>query len=182
MNIFPPCWTPHHLFAPVLALILIVGCQTPPPDPAAELKPIVDAYVESWNTGNVDALDAIVDAGVQRHVSPTLPSAATSLDELKQVITNVRAQFPDFHVSLDEEIYIAGKSAIRWTVTATHTGSTEELPATGKAVSVSGSSIAHYAEGKLTEEWVHTDNQDFMQQLGFSLVPPAAEGESSEEE
>ena len=63
MNTFRPRWTPLHLFAPVLALVLIAGCQTPPPDPAAELKPIVDAYVEAWNTGNVDALDAIADAG-----------------------------------------------------------------------------------------------------------------------
>jgi len=182
MNTFRPRWTPLHLFAPVLALVLIAGCQTPPPDPAAELKPILDAYVEAWNTGNVDVLDAIADAGVQRHVSPTVPSSATNLDELKQVITNFRAQFPDFHVSLDEEIYVAGKSVIRWTVTGTHTGSTEELPATGKAVSVSGSSIMHYAEGKLTEEWAYFDNQDFMQQLGFTLAPPAAEGESAEDE
>ena len=161
MNTFRPRWTPLHLFAPVLALVLIAGCQTPPPDPAAELKPIVDAYVEAWNTGNVDALDAIVDVGVQRHASPTTGSGATSLDELKQVITFTRALFPDFHVSLDEEIYVAGKSATRYTITGTHTGSTEELPATGQAVSVSGSSIMHYAEGKLTEEWAYFDNQDF---------------------
>ncbi len=182
MNTFRPRWTPLHLFAPVLALVLIAGCQTPPPDPAAELKPIVDAYVEAWNTGNVDALDAIVDVGVQRHASPTTGSGATSLDELKQVITFTRALFPDFHVSLDEEIYVAGKSAIRWTITGTHTGSTEELPATGKAVSLSGSTISHYAEGKLTEEWVYSDNQDFMQQLGFMLAPPTAEAESAEDE
>ena len=142
----------------------------------------MDAYVEVWNTGNVDALDAIVDAGVQRHASPTTTVRATSLDELKQAITNIRVQFPDFHVSLDEEIYVAGKSAIRWTITGTHTGSTEELPATGKAVSLSGSTISHYAEGKLTEEWVYSDNQDFMQQLGFTLAPPAAEEESAEDE
>ena len=160
MNTFRPRWTPLHLFAPVLALVLIAGCQAPPPDPAAELKPIVDAFVEAWNTGNVDALDTIADAGVQRHVTPTAPTGATSLDELKQVITTTRAQFPDFHVSLDEEIYVAGKSAIRWTITGTHTGSTEELPATGKAVSLSGSTISHYAEGKLTEEWVYSDHLD----------------------
>ncbi len=182
MNTFRPRWTPLHLFAPVLALVLIAGCQTPPPDPAAELKPIMDAYVEVWNTGNVDALDAIVDAGVQRHASPTTTVRATSLDELKQAITNIRVQFPDFHVSLDEEIYVAGKSAIRWTITGTHTGSTEELPATGKAMSLSGSSVMHYAEGKLTEEWAYSDNLYFMQQLGFPLAPPAAEEESAEVE
>ena len=182
MNTFHPRWTPLHLFAPVLALVLIAGCQTPPPDPAVELKPIVDAYVEAWNTGNVDALDAIIDAGVQRHASPTTATGATSLDELKQAITNIRVQFPDFHVSLDEEIYVAGKSVIRWTVTGTHTGSTEEMPATGKAVSAPGSSVAHYAKGKLTEEWVYSDNQDFMQQLGFTLTPPVAEGESTQDE
>ena len=79
-------------------------------------------------------------------------------------------------------IYVAGKSAIRWTITGTHTGSTEELPATGEAMSLSGSSVAHYAEGKLTEEWAYADNHYFIQQLGFTLAPAAAEEESAEDE
>jgi len=35
--------------------------------------------------------------------------------------------------------------------------------------------IANFANGKLTEEWVGYDNQSFLEQLGFTMVPPVQE-------
>jgi predicted ester cyclase len=152
-----------------LAMVLLAGCQ--PPDYSAELKPIVDVYVQAWNTGNLDGLDEIIDAQFVRHASPASPTAAVGLDSLKQAITSTRAAYPDFNVVMDEEIYSADRAVGRWTWTGTNTG-TGAMPPTGRSARVSGISVLHFAEGRILAEWVSQDYLDLYQQLGFTLVPP----------
>lgn len=141
-------------------------------DAAAKLKPIADAYAQAWNTGNVKALDAIVDQNFVRHVSPTSPTGAAGLDSLKRTVTNFRAMYPDFHVTLTEEIYAPDKIVVRWQYSGTHSG--VGLPAAkGKKVQATGMSLIHVKNGKIAEEWVETDGLMTVQQLGFTVTPPA---------
>ncbi len=158
------------LMALAATFFVAMGCQQP--DASRELKPIGDAYVVAWNTGNLDALDAIIDPQFVRHMSPTSPTSAVGLDSLKRVISTFRRTYPDFQVTLDEEIYTGSKSVARWSYTATNTGP-GRIPPTGKQVTATGISILHYSNGKIVEEWVETDNLSTMQQLGFTLAPPS---------
>ncbi len=163
-----------------LSFILLAGCQTappPPPDPAAELQPIFDQFVEAWNTGNLDLLDPILAADFKRITPSTAPTSVNSPEEMKQIVTMLRTGYPDLNVRIDEVIYTPGKSAARWTFTGTNTGDLEDQPATGKAVEFSGISISHYENGKVTREWLQYDNLDFWQQLGATLTPPGAESQ-----
>jgi len=69
---------------------------------------------------------------------------------------------------------VSGDSMIvRWTITATHAGNLRGLPPTGKPLRFSGIAIDRVANGKIVEEWVYFNVLDLMQQLGFTLVPPA---------
>jgi predicted ester cyclase len=154
----------------VTTFFVAIGCQQP--DASRELKPIVDVYVEAWNTGDLDALDAIIDPQFVRHVSPTSPTSAAGLDSLKKVISTFRTTYPDFQVTIDEEIYAGSKSVGRWSYTATNTGP-GRIPPTGKQVTATGISILHYSNGMIVEEWVETDILSTMQQLGFTLTPPS---------
>lgn len=142
-------------------------------DAAAKLKPMTDAYAQAWNTGNVKALDAIVDQNFVRHTSPaSSTTAAAGLDSLKRAITNFRAMYPDFHVTLTEEIYTADKIVARWQWSGTHSGMS--LPAAkGKRVQAPGMSLIHVKNGKFAEEWVESDGLMTVQQLGFTVTPPA---------
>jgi predicted ester cyclase len=45
------------------------------------------------------------------------------------------------------------------------------MPPTGKAVRQWGISILHFANGKITEEYLGFDNLALMQTLGFTLTP-----------
>jgi predicted ester cyclase len=154
----------------VTLFFFATGCQQP--DASKEFKPITDAYVEAWNTGNLDPLDAIIDPQYVRHVSSASTTGAVGVDSLKKVISNFRTTYPDFHVTLDEEIYVGDKSTGRWKYTATNTGP-GSIPPTGKKVTATGISILHFKKGKIIEEWVETDNLVAMQQLGFTLTPPS---------
>jgi len=140
-------------------------------DAAAKLKPIIDAYAQAWNTGNVSSLEALIDPGFVRHTSPTSPTSAAGLDSLKRVVTNFRAMYPDFHVTLTEEIYTADKIVVRWQFSGTNSG--VALPAAkGKKVQATGMSLLHVKNGKITEEWVESDGMVTAQQLGFTVTPP----------
>lgn len=44
---------------------------------------------------------------------------------------------------------------------------------TGKSVKAWGVDVFHFANGKITEEWISYDNQSANEQLGFAMTPPA---------
>ena len=157
----------------LLGLVITFGCQQPDPvqEATARLQPIVNAYVEVWNTGNVDTLDDIITPEFVRH-APT--GMVVGLDSLKNAIATTRTAFPDFNVTIDEAIYIGDKSVTRWTLKGTNTGP-GTYPPTGKPITGTGISITRYENGKVAEEWAEFNRLTTMQQLGFTIIPPAAE-------
>jgi len=154
----------HAILA--LSVGIFVACQ--PPDPAAELQPITDSYVQAWNTGDVSLLDSIVDPAFARHADRY---GATGLDSLKQVIAAIRTQYPDFTVTIDEQFFTADHGMARWTWTGTNTGP-GDFPPTGVAVTQTGASLVRFSNGKVAEEWAYTDNLALLTQLGFTVTPP----------
>jgi steroid delta-isomerase-like uncharacterized protein len=155
----------------IMLIAVTTGCQQQP-DYSKELKPIFDKYYEVWETGNVDDLDAIFDSKFVRHSDAS--TSVEGLDKLKKLITEFRTAYPDIKVVSNEEIYSENRFAGRWTFTGTNTGP-GEMPPTGKSVTVWGINIIHFENGKIVEEWDSFDNVPFMEQLGFIMMPSAAE-------
>ena len=154
----------------VMMIVFLAGCQQQQPDASQKLKPIVDRFIKVWNTGNLDELDAIIDSRFVRRVN-LLPDVE-GIDGLKKVISGFRTAYPDFKIVVNDEVYAEPKSAARWTVTGTNTGS-GEMPPTGKSVKVWGITFLHFADGKITEEWVGYDNQSLVEQLGYKMASPS---------
>lgn len=133
---------------------------------------MIDAYAQVWNTGNLGTLDGLVEPSFVRHTSPGNPYSAANLDSLKRVITNLRATYPDFKVTLTEVIATNDKVVARWQWSGTHAG--VGLPAAkGKKVQATGINIMHVKNGKFVEEWVESDGMMTAMQLGFTVTPPA---------
>ena len=153
-----------------IAFIFISGCQLAKPDPSEVMKPIVDKYVDAWNTGNLEELDSIVDSAFVRTANSQ--PEVNGLDGIKKVITGLRMEYPDLKITVDNLIYSEDGWAGRWVLTGRNTGPGENPP-TGKTVSIWGESIAHVANGKMTREMVAFDNQSLMEQLGFTMMPPS---------
>lgn len=149
----------------VLAFIVFSGCQQQP-DYSKELKPILDKYLEVWRNNNVDDLDALMDPNFVRHGDSA--TSANSLEEMKKVIREFNASLSDMKLVSEEEIFTENKFAGRWSVTAIHT-------ATGKPIKQWGNNIIHFKDGKIVEEWDGFDNLPFVEQIGFSVMPPADE-------
>jgi hypothetical protein len=54
---------------------------------------------------------------------------------------------------------------------ATHTGSLQGMPPTGKPVRVTGVNVARFAEGKIAESWFNFDMLTLLQQVGAIPTP-----------
>ena len=163
-----------NLFSLILTIVFFAGCQQQKPDASKELKPLTDKFVEVWNNGNYDELDALLDPGFVRSVNQ-IPDVE-GVDGMKKVMSGFRTSFPDLRLTIDNEIYAENSAAVRWAFSGTNTGP-GEMPPTRKSVSAWGISILHFANGKLTKEIVAYDNQSFMEQLGFTMMQPTSDAE-----
>jgi len=81
---------------------------------------------EPWNSGNLDALDAVVADDYRLNDD-------ANLDDLKQAIRDFRAGFPDLTVTVDDMVVQDDKIAYRWTMTGTHLNEYQRMAATGKS-------------------------------------------------
>lgn len=158
------------------AVVGLAACSAapPPPDYAAQYRPIQDAFVAVWNTGKLDDLDAIVAPNYKRH--GTAGTTAEDLATFKKVVTAFRTAYPDLHVTIDEGYYVQDHAFYSWTFTGTNTG-TGPQPPTGKSVKISGMSAVRYEGGKIADEALYYDQLDFSQQLGYMLTPPVEQPE-----
>jgi steroid delta-isomerase-like uncharacterized protein len=90
------------------------------------------------------------------------------VEELRRYLATYLAAFPDTRLTVEDVIAEGDKVVSRYTVSGTHTGTTEEYgAATGKQVVIEGITVYHFKSGKLAEMWDRYDNMGVMQQLGL---------------
>jgi len=93
---------------------------------------------------------------------------------LKMVASVFGGGFSDWDITLDDQIAEGDKVATRWIASATHTGSLQGMPPTGKTVRVTGVNVMRFAEGKIVESWFNFDMLSLLQQLGAIATPKHA--------
>lgn len=160
-----------------VAVALLTACA-----PEAEQDPAVEAlrgaaeaesqmlatletWIEAWDTGNTDTLDAITAPGIQR----TAPDRnANGLAEYKAVIAEVRTVYPDFRITNDGSAVGPDGGFVQWTVTGTDSG-TED--ATGNALKTTGISRYQFEDGKIVSEFVVFDTAAVLSQLEREELP-----------
>ena len=142
-----------------------------------EANCIAEWVLKLWNEGDLSVAAGLYGPGYVRH-HPT-PSAAASLDDLKDTVVSNRALFPDYGLAFNEMILKGDRMIVFATMTGTNTAPIDEIAATGKAVRMNGVYIFRIADGKIAEEWTYFNLLHYYQQLGFSLVPPGPPGSIS---
>lgn len=84
-----------------------------------------------------------------------------------------RSAFPDLRVVVDLAVAEGDLVSVRWTARGTNTGTGNGIPATGRKVEISGTTIFRFEGGAIAEEWTSGDTLGLMRQLGL-LPSPAA--------
>lgn len=131
-------------------------------------------FEEVFGQGKLDVLDVIVAKDHDNKGPATLPGLPAGPEGAKQVVTMYRNAFPDFRVTVDEQIAEGDKVVTRWTAHGTHKGELAGIPATGKSSTVTGISVDKLVNGKIAESWGIFDQFGMMQQLGVIPTPEPA--------
>lgn len=71
--------------------------------------------------------------------------------ELQRRVASFRSAYPDFQVTIEEQIAEGNKVVTRVTCTGTHLGTDEGVAATGKRVRYTGIAIDRIKDGKIIE-------------------------------
>jgi steroid delta-isomerase-like uncharacterized protein len=136
---------------------------------AATTRRILD---EAWNQGRLEVLDETVAEDFVNH-DPADPEDLRGREAFKERVRGYRTAMPDLKVTIEELIASDEFVATRWTATGTNDGELQGMPATHRAVTITGNSIDRFdAQGRLVETWDQWDNLGFMQRLG--LIPEMA--------
>ncbi len=122
-------------------------------------------FDEVWNRHDESAIERMFHAQAKSHGLPTPDGKPAGREEFKQVYRTFLGAFPDMRVVVDDVIAEGDRVAIRWTATMTHTGDDLGFPATGRPVTLQGSSFIVVKDGQIREGWNQMDLQGTIQSL-----------------
>ncbi len=125
-----------------------------------ENKAIVRRWSEElFNQGNLVVADEIVAPTYRRH-DPGDPFAVEGPEGVKRLVSMLRAQVPDLHISVEDVIAEGDKVVTRYTV------------AQGKASAIQ---IFHLMDSKIIESWANRDDLGLLRQRGVVSFTGASE-------
>ena len=126
---------------------------------------IVRSFVEEvLNHGKIDDTGRFFWEDMVEQVP--FPGQGPGLQGLKDVLSGMRAAFPDMHWSVEEQIAEGDKVATHFEWTGTHRGEFLGVPATGQRVKVWGVVIDRLEGGKIKDTRIIMDTLGLMMQLG----------------
>ena len=133
----------------------------------ADLKQLTRKYLdEVWSQGRLELVDELVAADCVTH-DPAAPGGEIrGLDGIKELVSMYRNAFPDTEFEINDLILEGNKVAARITASGTQKGALMGIEPTGKRVSVAGTVITHFRDGKQVESWASYDQLGMLQQLG----------------
>ncbi|MFJ9022627.1 ester cyclase [Streptomyces sp. NPDC102259] len=115
--------------------------------------------------GELPALDSLMAEEYHDH-DPANEQDTIGMDAMRREIEMWRGGF-DLAFSLDDQIEQGDRVCNRWTWSGTHKGDFMGIPATGKRVTMTGTTVFRCREdGKIAEAWWQYDRLGLMAQLG----------------
>jgi ketosteroid isomerase-like protein len=105
-------------------------------------KALVRRYIDIWQGGDVDALDALVAPGYVGHVA----TGTRDLDGLKDRIRALRAAIPGIVFTVEAQVAEGDMVTTRVSARGTHASS-------GQPTRLSGLYMTRIEAGRLAEEW-----------------------------
>ncbi|MFB7245358.1 ester cyclase [Streptomyces populi] len=115
--------------------------------------------------GELAPLDGLMAESYHDH-DPANEQDTIGRDAIRREMEMWRGGF-DFTFTIDDQITEGDRVCTRWTWNGTHTGDFRGIPASGKQVSMTGTTIFRCGEdGKIVEGWWEYDRLGLMADLG----------------
>ena len=126
-------------------------------------KNLNEAWIQAFNSRDWAAEGAFRAADYIAHIS----GAPDPLDNTgwAAFIGAFTTAFPDAWIIINSAVAEGDLVASRWTLTGTHRGDFQGVPATGRAISMEGIDFSRVVDGKVAEHWAQFDVVGVMQQI-----------------
>ena len=132
--------------------------------PAEENKAIFRRYVEEvTNRGNLEIADEIFGRYIAHQSDGSTLERVP--EDVKRFTEEYRSAFPDWRISIDEQIAEGDKVVNRVTLRGTHQSQFRDMEPTGKEIEIKAVTIFRFSEeGKVVETWDYFDQLRLMRQ------------------
>ena len=131
---------------------------------AEENKAIFRRYAEEvGNQLNMELVDQIFERYISHQ--PDGSTLVRGPEDVKRFHREFHSLFPDFHISIEEQIAEGDKVVSHYTIRGTHQGDFRGLAPTGKEMELKGVTTFRFSpEGKVVETWDSYDQLSLMRQ------------------
>lgn len=132
-------------------------------------------FFDHFNARNMQAIDALHAPGFTTTHAPGAAGPLTE-EQNRMMLQGMWLAFPDMKLEVSLQVFQEPYVVLHWLATGTHTGplltaSGAEIPPTGKAVQLAGSTTMEIEDGKHKQAWMFYDQAGMLAQLG--LLPTA---------
>jgi len=122
-------------------------------------------FEEVWNQQSEAAIDAKFSSEGKCYGFPTPDAVLVGPEAFKAVHRTFCGAFPQQKIVVEGVIAEGDRIAVRWQATITHSGDHLGFPASGKTVTLAGSSFITIQDGQIAEGWNYMDLGNLFQQL-----------------
>jgi steroid delta-isomerase-like uncharacterized protein len=130
-------------------------------------------FEDVWNNRNMAVIDELFADDFVRHAGSE-PEFGAGPGSVRNLLNHYSSAFPDTRFTIEDIVAEGDKVVVRWTARGTHQGHLEDIPPSGKPVTVAGTSVVRIANGKMAEVWDNFDALGMLQQIG--AVPGRSAG------
>ncbi|MDS0476834.1 ester cyclase [Natrinema sp. 1APR25-10V2] len=130
-----------------------------------DAKELVNEYAEIWNNQEVSRFSTVV-AEPFTFTSPT-GGTVEGRANFEAYAREIADAFPDFQITVHELLADEDLVMAESTLSGTHEGALDGVPPTHETFEVRDMARFTIKDGKLQEERVFFDQQDFLSQLGL---------------
>jgi steroid delta-isomerase-like uncharacterized protein len=160
----------------LVSLFLIASCSQQPSQECQALETAntqiqkdIKMYKAVWNQVFLDRDINLIDSESfdDQATVVTATGNITGLDSFRDYYNNFLTGFSDAEFTFID-IFGQGDNIVKhWNLKGTHDGEMFGIPATGKKVDLSGTTIVKMKDGKILQEQDFFDNHSFLSQLGL---------------
>lgn len=122
------------------------------------------------NENRLDLVDELFTADFVDHDGSVTRDRAG----FKEYFGALREAFPDYRMTIEQELSEGDFVLQRVTFSGTHQGEFNGVPPTNRSVTIAGFDLFRLEGGKVAEHWAQFDSLGMLQQIG--VVPPPDAG------